>query len=60
MKLSPGMSNSVKQIISGFNGATITILGDVTLPMKDGLVTQRVLFLVVEDLGPYNGIVGQT
>ena len=60
MKLSPGMLNSIGQILSGFNGATTTTLGDVTLPVKAEPVTQRVLFSVVEDLGPYNAIVGQT
>ena len=51
MNLSPGMLNSVRRILYGFNGATTTTLGDVTLPMKAGPVTQRVLFSVVEDLG---------
>ena len=60
MNLSFGMLNSVGRILSGFNGATTTTLGDVTLPMKSGLLTQRVLFSVVEDLGPYNAIVGWT
>ena len=60
MKLSSNMLNSAGRILSGFNGVTTTMLGDVTLPMKVGLVTQRVLFSIVEDLGPYNAIVGQT
>ena len=60
MKLSFGMLNPVRRILSGFNRATTTTLGDVTLPVKARPVTQSVLFLVVEDLGPYNAIVGQT
>ena len=60
MKLSPNMLNSAEGILLGFNGATTTMLGDVTLPMKAGLVTQRVLFSIVEDFGPYNAIVGRT
>ena len=60
MKLSSGMLNSAGRILSGFNGATTTTLGDVTLPVKVGPVTQQVLFSVVEDLGPYNAIVGRT
>ena len=60
MKLSFDMLNSVGRILSGFNGATTATLGDVTLPVKIGLVTQRVLFSVVKDLGPYNAIVGRT
>ena len=60
MKLSHGMLNSARKILFGFNRATTTTLGNVTLPMKVESVTQRVLFSVVEDLGPYNAIVGQT
>ena len=60
MKLSSSMLNSVGRILSGFNGATTAMLGDVTLPMKAEPVTQWVLFSIVEDLGPYNAIVGRT
>ena len=52
MKLFSDMLNSARRILSRFNGATTTMLGDVTLPMKARLVTQRVLFSIVEDLGP--------
>ena len=58
MKLSLGMVNSVGQILSGFNGATTITLGDVTLLVKAEPV-QQVLFSVVEDLGPYNAIMGR-
>ena len=47
------------RILSGFNGATKVTMGDITLPFKAGPVVQQVLFLVVEDLGPYNAIVGR-
>ena len=60
MKLSSDMLNSVGRTLSSFKEATTTTLGDVTLPVKAGLVTQRVLFLVIEHLGPYNSIVGRT
>ena len=60
MNLSFDMLNSAGPILSSFNGATTTTLGDVTLPVKVGPVTQRVLFSVVEDLEPYNAIVGRT
>ena len=60
MKLSFDMLNSTGRILFGFNGATTTTLEDDTLPVKVGPVTQRVLFLVIEDLGPYNTIVGGT
>ena len=59
MKLSLGMLNSVGQILYGFNGATTITLGDVTLLIKARSVTQQVLFSIVEDLGPYNTIMGR-
>ena len=34
-------------------------MGDIALPVKAGPIIQQVLFLVVEDLGPYNAIVGR-
>ena len=34
-------------------------MGDVALPVNVGPVIQQVLFSVVEDLGPYNAIVGR-
>ena len=46
------------RILFGFNGATTLTMGDITLPVKAGPVIQLVLFSVVEDLGPYNSIVG--
>ena len=59
MKLSLSMLNLAGRILSGFNRATTVTLRDVTLPVKVGLVTQQVLFSIVEDLGPYNAIMGQ-
>ena len=60
MTLSSDMLNSIGRILYGFNGATTVTLEDVTFPMKAGPVTQRVLFSIVVDLGPYNAIVGRT
>ena len=60
MKFSSGMLNSTGRILSGFNGATTTTLGDITLLVQARPVTQQVFFLVVKDLGPYNAIVGDT
>ena len=60
MKLSSNMLNSVGRILSGFNGATTITFGDVALLVKAGPVTQQILFSIVEDLGPYNDIVGRT
>ena len=54
MKLSPLMLNSVERILSCFNCVTTTTLGDITLPVQAELITQQVLFSIVEDLGPYN------
>ena len=59
MKLSLGMLNSTGQILFGFNGATTVTLGDVTLHVKTGPITQQVLFSMAEDLGPYNSIMGR-
>ena len=58
MKLSLGVVNLARRILSGFDGATTITLGDVALPIKVGSVTQQVLFSIVEDLGPYNAIMG--
>ena len=51
--------HSVGRVLLGFNGATTLSIGDVTFPVKAGPVTQQVLFSVVEDLGPYNAILGR-
>ena len=58
MKLSLSMPNSVRRTPFGFNGATTITLGNVALPVKVGPITQQVLFSIVEDLGPYNAIIG--
>ena len=50
--------HSASRVFSGFNGATTLSVGDITFSVKAGSVTQRVLFSVVEDLGPYNAILG--
>ena len=59
MKLSSQMLNSTGRILSGFNGATTTTLGDIILPVQVRPVTQHVLFSIIEDLGPYSCIVGR-
>ena len=51
--------HSVGRVLSGFNGATTLSIDDVTFSVKAGPVTQQVLFFVVEDLGPYNAILGR-
>ena len=59
MKVPLDKLNSAGRILSGFNRATTLTIGDIALPIKAGPVTQQVLFSVVEDLGPYNAIVGR-
>ena len=59
MRVSIDQLHSPDRILSGFNGATTLSIGDVTFPVKAGLVTQQVLFSIVEDLRPYNAILGR-
>ena len=59
MKVPFDKLNSAGRILSGFNGATMLTMGDITLPVKARPVIQQFLFSVVEDLGPYNAIVGR-
>ncbi|RVW36798.1 hypothetical protein CK203_103356 [Vitis vinifera] len=42
------------RILSGFNGASTTSLGDIVLPVQAGPVTLNVQFSVVQDLSPFN------
>ena len=51
--------SSAGRVLSGFNEATTLTVGDIAFPVKAGSVTQQVLFLVVEDLGPYNVILSR-
>ena len=60
MKLSSDILNSAGRILYGFNGVTTVTLGDVVLLVKAGPVNEKILFFVVEDLGPYNTIMGRT
>ena len=48
------------RILSGFNGVSTTSLGDIVLPIQVGLVTLNVQFSVVQDLSPFNVILGRT
>ena len=54
------MLNSTERILSSFNRATTITLGDIALPVTARPVTQKILFSIIEDLGPYNTIVGRT
>ena len=52
--------SSAGRVLSGFNGATTLTVGDIAFPVRAGPVTQQILFSIVEDLGPYNAILGRT
>ena len=56
----PSTLKNSGRLLSRFNEATTTSLGDVVLPVKTGSVTLNVRFLVVDDLFPYNAIIGHT
>ena len=60
MKLSSEMLNLAERILFGFNRTTTVTLMDVALPVTIRLVTQQILFSLVDDLGPYNAIVRRT
>ena len=51
--------NFVGRVLSWFNGATTLTIGDIAFPVQEGPIIQQVLFSVVEDLGPYNAILGR-
>ena len=51
MKVPCDKLSSASRILSGFNGATTLTVGDISLSIKVGPVTQQVLFSVIEDLG---------
>ena len=58
MKVSFDKLNLDGRILTDFNGATTVTMGDIALPVKAGPVVQQVLFSIIEDLDPYNAIVG--
>ena len=60
MKVPLSRLSSVGRVLSGFNVSTTLTVGDISFSIKAGPVTQQLLFSVVEDLGPYNAIVGRT
>ncbi|RVW44901.1 hypothetical protein CK203_112962 [Vitis vinifera] len=48
------------RILSRFNGSSTTFLGDIVLPIQAGPVTLNVQFSVVQELSPFNIILGRT
>ncbi|RVW46598.1 Transposon Ty3-I Gag-Pol polyprotein [Vitis vinifera] len=47
------------RILSGFNGSSTTSLGDIILPVQAGPFTLNVQFSVVQELSPFNVILGR-
>ena len=58
--LPPSVLQNPGRILSGFNGASTISLGDVVLPVQVGPIILNVQFFVVEDLSPFNAIMGRT
>ena len=56
----PSSLENPGRILSGFNGSSTTLLGDITLPVQAGPVILNILFSVVEDLSHFNAILGRT
>ncbi|RVW94635.1 hypothetical protein CK203_030831 [Vitis vinifera] len=54
-----GLEN-LGRILSGFNGSSTTSLGDIILPVQAGPITLNVQFSVVQELSPFNVILGRT
>ncbi|RVX06319.1 hypothetical protein CK203_027529 [Vitis vinifera] len=48
------------RVLSGFNGSSTTFLGDIILPVQASPVTLKVQFSVVQELSPFNVILGRT
>ena len=60
MRLEPSSLENLGWILSRFNGAATTSLRDVVLPVQAGSIILNVQFSVVEDLSPFNAILGRT
>ena len=55
----PSSLENPGRMLSGFNGASTISLGDVILSIQVGPVILNVLFSVVENLSPFNAILGR-
>ncbi|KAL6346586.1 hypothetical protein AAG906_000204 [Vitis piasezkii] len=60
MRVPPSALENPKWILSGFNRASTTSLEDIVLLVQAGPIIQNVQFSVVEDLSPFNAIMGPT
>ena len=59
MGFTPSNLENPRRILSGFNGASTMSLGDIVLPIQVGSITLNVQFSAVEDLSPFNAILGR-
>ena len=58
MGYSPSTLENPGRILIEFNEATTISLGNVVLPVQASPIIFNVYFLVIEDLSPYNAIMG--
>ncbi|KAL6328700.1 hypothetical protein AAG906_003386 [Vitis piasezkii] len=58
MGFSPSNMENPGRILLGFNGASTMSLGDIVLPVQTGPIALNVQFSIVEDLSPFNTILG--
>ena len=58
MSYSSSILENPGRLLSKFNGATTTSLGNVVLPIQANLVTLIVRFSMVNDFSQYNAIMG--
>lgn len=58
MGYSPSALENPWHLLSKFNGATTPSLGDVVLPVQVGPITLNIQFSIVNDMSPYNAIMG--
>ena len=58
MAYSPSALENPWHLLSKFNGATTPSLGDVVLPVQASPIILNIQFSVVNDLSPYNAIMG--
>lgn len=56
----PSNLENLGRMLSGFNEASTTSLEDIILPIQIGSVTLNIQLSVVENLSPFNAILGRT
>ena len=58
MCYSPSALENLGCLLSRFNEATTTSLSDIVLPIQADQITLSVWFSMIDDLSPYNAIIG--